>query len=145
MHGLLSIGYRSYVSQTYIKHIFFQAAVVSILLHGCTTWTLTKRIKKKLDWICTRMQPVILNKSWKSHPTKQPLYGHQPPIFKTIKIRRRHSDQFWRNKRRTQNDVLLWSPSHRRAIVGRPTRTYLQWLCTDTECCLEDLQEAMDE
>ena len=28
---------------------FFQAAVVSILLYGCTTWTLTKRLEKKLD------------------------------------------------------------------------------------------------
>ena len=29
-----------------MKHSFFQAAVVSILLYGCTTWTLTKRIEK---------------------------------------------------------------------------------------------------
>ena len=28
---------------------FFQAAVVSILLYGCTAWTLTKRLEKKLD------------------------------------------------------------------------------------------------
>ena len=26
-----------------MKHSFFQAVVVSILLYGCTTWTLTKR------------------------------------------------------------------------------------------------------
>ena len=32
-----------------IKHSFFQAAVVSILQYGCTTWTLTKRMEKKLD------------------------------------------------------------------------------------------------
>ena len=32
-----------------MKCSFFQAAVVSILLYGCTTWTLTKRLKKKLD------------------------------------------------------------------------------------------------
>ena len=32
-----------------MKRSFFQAAVVSILLYGCTTWTLTKRLKKKLD------------------------------------------------------------------------------------------------
>ncbi len=29
-----------------MKHSFFRAAVASILLYGCTTWTLTK---KKLD------------------------------------------------------------------------------------------------
>ena len=32
-----------------MKHSFFQAAVVSILLYGCTTWTLTKQLEKKLD------------------------------------------------------------------------------------------------
>ena len=32
-----------------IKRSFFQAAVTSILLYGCTTWTLTKRLEKKLD------------------------------------------------------------------------------------------------
>ena len=31
-----------------IKSIFFQAAVVSILLYGCTTWALTKRMEIKL-------------------------------------------------------------------------------------------------
>ena len=30
-----------------VKCSFFQAAVVSILLYGCTTWTLTERFKKK--------------------------------------------------------------------------------------------------
>ena len=32
-----------------MKRSFFQAAVVSILLYGCTTWTLTKQLEKKLD------------------------------------------------------------------------------------------------
>ena len=32
-----------------MKCSFFQAAIVSILLYGCTTWTLTKRKEKKLD------------------------------------------------------------------------------------------------
>ena len=32
-----------------MKRSFFQAAVVSILLYECTTWTLTKRLEKKLD------------------------------------------------------------------------------------------------
>ena len=32
-----------------MKHSFFQAAVVPILLYRCTTWTLTKHMEKKLD------------------------------------------------------------------------------------------------
>ena len=52
-----------------IKRSFFQAAIVSILLCGCTTWTLTKRLEK-LDGNYTRMLRAILNKSWQQHPTK---------------------------------------------------------------------------
>ena len=44
-----------------MKRSFFQAAVVSILLYECTTWTLTKRLKKKLDGNYTRMLRAILN------------------------------------------------------------------------------------
>ena len=54
-------------------------AVTSILLYGCTTWTLTKRLEKKLDGNYTRMLRVILNKSWQQHPTRHQLYGHLPP------------------------------------------------------------------
>ena len=59
-----------------IKCSFFQAAVVSILLYGCTTWTLTKHMEKKLDGNYTRMLRAILNKSWRQQPTKHQLYGH---------------------------------------------------------------------
>ena len=47
-----------------MKRSFLQAAVVSILLYGCTKWTLTKRLEKKLDGNYTRMLRAILNKSW---------------------------------------------------------------------------------
>ena len=53
-----------------MKRSFFQAAVVSILLYGCTTWTLTKRLEKKLNGNYTRMLWTILNKSWRQHSTK---------------------------------------------------------------------------
>ena len=44
------------------------------------------------DGICTRMLQAVLNKSWKQHPTKQQIYGHLPPISKTIPTRRtRHA------------------------------------------------------
>ena len=59
-----------------MKCSFFQAVIVSILLYGCTTWTLTKRMAKKLDGNYTRMLRTKLNRSWRQHPTKQQLYGH---------------------------------------------------------------------
>ena len=67
-----------------MKRSFFSVAVVSIVLYGCTTWTLTKRLEKKLDGNYIRILRVILNKSWRQHPTKHQLYGHLPLITKTI-------------------------------------------------------------
>ncbi len=46
-----------------MKRSFFQAAVVSILLYGCTTWTLRKSMEEKLDGNYTRMLRALLNKS----------------------------------------------------------------------------------
>ena len=48
-----------------MKRSFFQAAVVLILVYGCTTWMLTKWLEKKLDGNYTRMLRAILNKSWR--------------------------------------------------------------------------------
>ena len=121
-------------------------AVVSILLYGCTTWTLTKRLERRLDGNYTRMLRAVLNKSWRQHPTRLQLYGHLPPITKTIQVRRtRHAGHCWRSKDELISDVLLWTPAHGCAGVGRPARTYIQQLCEDTGCNPEDLPEAMDD
>ena len=129
-----------------MKRSFFQAAVTSILLYGCTTWTLTKRLEKKLDGNYTRMLRAILNKSWQQHPTRHQLYGHLPPITKTIQVRRtRHAGHCWRSRDELIRDVLLWIPTHGRAKAGRPARTYIQQLCEDTGYCPEDLPRAMND
>ena len=97
-----------------MKRSFFQAAVVSILLYGCTTWTLTKRLERKLDGNYTRMLRAVLNKSWRQHPTKLQLYGHLPPITKTIQVRRTRHDgtllekQGRAHKRCTPVDSHIW-------------------------------------
>ena len=83
----LSVIWKSELTDE-MKRSFFEAAVVSILLYGCTTWTLTKRLEKKLDGNYSRMLRAILNKSWRQHPTKYQLYGHLPLITKTIQARR---------------------------------------------------------
>ena len=129
-----------------MKRSFFQAGVKSILLYGCTTWTLTKRLEKKLDGDYTRMLRAILNKSWRQHPTRHQLYGHLPPITKTIQVRRtRHAGHCWRSRDEPIRDVLLWNPTHGRAKAGRPARTYIQQLSEDTGCCREDLPRAIND
>ena len=97
-----------------MKRSFFQAAVASILLYGCTIWTLTKRLEKKLDGNYTRMLRAILNKSWRQHPTRHQLYGHLPPITETIQVRRtRHAGHCWRSRDELISDVLLLTPTQK--------------------------------
>ena len=128
-----------------MKHSFFQVVVVSILLYGCTTWTLTKQLKKKLDGNYTRTLRAILNKSWRQHPTRHQLYGHLPPT-KTIQVRwARHAGHCWRSRDKLISDVLLWTPAYGQTKAGRPARTYIQQLCKDTECSPEDLLKAMND
>ena len=107
----LSIIWKSDLTNK-MKCSFFQAAVVSILLYGCTTWTLSKQQEKKLDGNYTRMLRAILNKSWWQ-------YGLLPPITKTIQDRRnRHAGHCWRSKDELISDVLLWTPTYGCAKAG---------------------------
>ena len=101
---------------------------------------------KKLDGNYARMLRAILNKSWRQHPTRYQLYGHLPPITKTIQVRQtRHAGHCWRSKDKLISDVLLWTPAYGQAKAGRPARTYIQQLCEDTGCSPEDLPEAMND
>ena len=141
----LSIIWKSDLTDK-MKRNCFQAAVVSILLYGCTTWTLTKRLEKKLDGNYTRMLRAILNKTWWQHLTMHQLYGHLHPITKTIQARRtRHAGHCWRSRNELISDVLLWTPTYGRAKAGQPAQTYKQQLCEDTGCSPEDLLEAMND
>ena len=57
---------------------------------------------------------------------KQQLYGHLPPITKTIQIRRtRHTGHCWRSKVELISDILLLTTSHGQAKPGRPARTFI--------------------
>ena len=69
-----------------IKCSFFQAAVVSILLYRCTTWTLTKRLEKMLDGKYTIMLRAILNKSWRQHPKNSSCTATNHPSRKLSKL-----------------------------------------------------------
>ena len=141
----LSIIWKSDLTDK-MKRSFFQAAVASILLYGCTTWTLTKGLEKKLDGNYTRMLQAILNESWLQHPTRHQLYGQLPSITKTIQVRRtRHARHCWRSRDELMSDVLLWTPTYGWAKAEQTARTYIQQLCEDTGCSPEDLPEAMND
>ena len=136
----LSITWKSNLPDK-MKRNFFQAVVVSILLYGSTTWTLTKRLEKKLDGSYTRMLRAKLNTPQSTNYTATCL-----PSRKLSKVRRtRHAGHCWRSKDELISDVLLWTPTYGRAKAGRPARTYIQQLCEDTGCSPEDMPEAMND
>ena len=111
---------------------------MSILLYGCTTWTLTKRTEKKLDGNYTIMLRTVLKTSRTQRPANQRLYNHLPSISKTNQIR-----HCWRSKDGLIRDILVVTPSHGQSGVGQQAKIYRQQLCTDTGCNLETLWEAM--
>ena len=70
-------------------------------------------MEKKLDGNYTRMLQAILNKSWRQHPTRHQLYGHLPPITKTIQVRQtRYAGHCWRSRDELISNVLLWTPTY---------------------------------
>ena len=88
----------------------------------------------------------VLLKSWRQHPTRHQLYGHLPPITKTIQVRQtRHAGHCWRSRDELIRDVLLWTPTHGRAKAGWPAWTCIQQLCEDTGYCPEYLPRVMND
>ena len=101
-----------------MKGCFFQAAIVSILLYGCTTWMLSKRMEKKLDGNYAKMLRAIVNKSWRQHATKQQWSCHLPSIRKTIEVKpTKHAGHCWRSGDELIIDVFLWN-LHTTALWG---------------------------
>ena len=78
---------------------------------------------------------------------------HETPTIRTLAPHHKNYTSSTNQARRTLlekqgqliSDVLLWTPTHRCARVGRPARTYIQQLCEDTGCNPEDLPEAMND
>ena len=128
------------ISQIHLKWVKYEFVTMSLhqkTVHGD---------KKKLDGNHTRMLWAILNKSCRQHPTRHQLYGHLPPVMKTIQVRwTRHTGHCWRSQDELISDVLLWTPAYGQAKAGWPAWTYIQQLCEDTGCSPEDLPEAMND
>ena len=119
--------------------------VVSILLYGCTTWTLAKWMQK-LDGKNTKILRAILYKSWMLHFRKQLLCSHFPSISKTIQEgQRRHARHSWCCKDKLLRDVFLWTPLHEPLNVGLYARTFIRQLYVDSGLSLEDLPGVIDD
>ena len=128
-----------------MKRNFFQTVTVSILVYECTTWTPTKRIEKKEE--CCAL-------SWtnpgNSTPEKRSCTATYLLYHKPFKLdRTRHAGQCWRSKGELETDELetdvLLDSCTWTCQFGWPAKTYLNQLCTDIRCSLEDLPGAIDD
>ena len=89
--------------------------------------------------IYTRMLRAILNKSWRQHPTRHQLYGHLPPITKTIQVRRtRDAGLCWKSS----DEVYSYGPPH---MAEKKQNSQVEQLHEDTGCSPVDLPEEMND
>ena len=111
----LSIIWKSDLTDK-MKRSFFQAAVVSILLYGCTTWTLTKRLERRLDGNYTRMLRAVLNKSRRQHT-------HETPTIRTLAP---HHKNYTSSTNQTRGTLLeKQRRAHKRCTPVDPH----SWMC----------------
>ena len=121
-------------------HLFLSSSMINLrfcncpfknvflsFLHGCTTWTQTKRMEINLDENCARMQLAVLKKSQKQ------LYCHLPPILQTIHVRRiRHAGYCWESEDELISDILQRKPTDGFTSDDQQTTTCIHQLCVDT-------------
>ena len=94
-----------------IKQDFFQA--LSILLNGCTTWTLTKRIEKRLDG----ENKTCYELSWTNRGSNTPRNNRSTSIYvSSLKPSKQDGQDMWdtageAKKKQLISDVLLWTPT----------------------------------
>ena len=125
-----------------IKIQLFKTLIVPILLYGCETWTLSKRMEKRLDGVYTRLLMRVQNLSWKRHPTKQVIYGDLPPVSSIVRSKRaQFAGHCFRATTEIISSLVLWKPKS----VGRRSRklSFVDTLKRDTNLQDQDLKTAM--
>ena len=81
------------------------------------TKLLTVTVKTIWKLLVSLLLSILINTDGKT--TKKLLYGHLPPITRTIKVRRtRYAGHWWRSGDELISDVLLWTSSHGQAKAG---------------------------
>jgi hypothetical protein len=102
-----------------LKRRFFQTLIVSILLYGCETWSLTKALEKILDGAYTKLLRYISGVSWTDFISNSILYGNLPRISALIQYRRlRFAGHYLRTKNQVIRHLSFRQPSHKDYRIG---------------------------
>ena len=116
-----------------------RATVEPILLYGSETWTLSRKLERRLAGTYTRLLMRAQNLSWKCHPTIAQIYGKLPHVSTLVKSRRvQFAGHCFRADSEILSSHLLWKPTfdHTRGrklsfpdVISRDTgiRTQRTW------------------
>ena len=119
--------------ETKLKLRTFRTCVESILIYGSETWTITAKMKTRIDGCYTRLLRRALNVSWRAHMTNVQLYGELPTLSSTIRQRRmRFAGHCSRAPDQPANNLLFWAPRVIRTGHRGTFKTYSKMLQEDT-------------
>ena len=124
-----------------LKVRIFKSVVEPILLYGSETWTISRKLEKRLDGTYTNLLRRVKNLSWKSHPTLAEIYGDLDRLSCVLRQRRlEYAGHCERADKEVISSLLLWKPSGK--VYSRKL-TYVDTLIRDTGIPLENLNQAM--
>ena len=140
----LSIIWKSDLADK-MKRSFFQAAVVSILLYGCTTWTLIKRLKKR-DGNYTRMLRAIWTRPGGNTTKGTNNTVNCLPSRKLYKLDEPDTQETTGEAGTNSSVLYSYGPPHmaKQKQDEQLEHTYSSYV-RDTGCIPEDLPEAMND
>ena len=125
-----------------LKVKIFRATIEPILLYGSETWTLSRKLERRLDGTYTRLLRRAQNLSWKSHSSISQIYGKLPRVSSLVKYRRvQFAGHCLRADAEIISSLLLWRPSYGKSR-GRKL-AFPDVITRDTGLSTEDLRTAM--
>ena len=142
-HGQRATTCTKYGPHSYPTKIkLFRATVEPILLYGSETWTLSKKLEKRLDGTYTRLLMRAQNPSWKSHPTISEIYDQLPRVSCLVKYRRvQFAGHCFRADGEVISSLIPWKPDYGQSR-GRKL-SFPDVISRDTNIRIEDLESPM--
>ena len=116
-----------------IKVRFFVAAIESILLYGCESWTVTPKIESMLNGTYTKMLRKATNVKWWERKTNAEVYKELPLLGNKIAARRiKLSSNCHRHSEVAAISLVLWQPNQNLRRRGKPKMDFVEVLKKDT-------------
>ena len=117
--------------------------MLSILLYGWETWTMSKQLEKPLDDTYTRLLMRVQKINWKPHFTLQKIYGNLSKVSDVVRMRRNcFTGHCLRAKEDIMSHLLFWSLAHQKREWK--WLSYPETLVRDNDTDILDLVNIME-